>query len=74
MTSDYTVSEARRRLSSLLEQALRDGEARIKRQDGQIFVIRPVPKSRSLLDVEGVDLELTAEEIVSFIQEGRRQG
>ena len=72
MPSVYTYSEARQRLASLLEEAVRDGEVRIKRQDGQSFVIRPEPKNGSPLDVEGVDLGLTAEEIVRFIQEGRR--
>ena len=72
MPSVYTYSEARQRLSSLLEEAVRDGEVRIKRQDGQSFVIRPEPKTGSPLDVEGVDLDLTAEEIVRFVQEGRR--
>lgn len=72
MPSVYTYSEARQRLSSLLEEAVRDGEVRIKRQDGQSFVIRPEPRTGSPLDVEGVDLGLTAEEIVRFIQEGRR--
>lgn len=71
MPSVYTYSEARQRLASLLEEAVRDGEVRIKRQDGQSFVIRPEPKTGSPLDVEGVDLGLTAEEIVRFVQEGR---
>lgn len=72
MSSVYTYSEARQRLASLLEEAVRDGEVRIKRQDGQSFVIRPEPKTGSPLDVEGIDLDLTAEEIVRFVQEGRR--
>lgn len=72
MSSVYTYSEARQRLSSLLEEAVRDGEVRIKRQDGQYFVIRPEPKTGSPLDVEGIDLDLTAEEIVCFVREGRR--
>ena len=72
MPSVYTYSEARQRLAALLEQAVRDGEVRIKRQDGQTFIIRPEPRKGSPLDVEGVDLDLTADEIVDFIHEGRR--
>ncbi len=72
MPTVYTYSEARQRLSSLLEQAVRDGEVRIKRQDGQTFVIRPEPRSGSPLDVEGIGLDLTADEIVAFVHEGRR--
>lgn len=72
MPSVYTYSEARQRLAALLEQAVRDGEVRIKRQDGQTFIIRPEPRKGSPLDVEGIDLDLTADEIVDFIHEGRR--
>ena len=68
----YTYSEARQKLAALLEQAAREGEVKIKRKDGQTFVIRPEKKAGSPLDVEGLDLGITASEIVQFIQEGRR--
>jgi hypothetical protein len=68
----YTYSEARQKLATLLEQAVREGEVKIKRKDGQTFVIRPEKKAGSPLDVEGLDLGITASEIVQFIQEGRR--
>jgi len=68
----YTYSEARRKLASLLDRAVEEGEVKIKRRDGQSFVIRPEPKEGSPLDVEGVDLGITTDEILDFIQEGRR--
>lgn len=68
----YTYSEARQNLASLLDRAAQEGEVRIKRKDGQIFVVKPVPRARSPLDVEGVDLGLTTPEILQFIHEGRR--
>ena len=68
----YTYSEARRKLASLLEQAVKEGEIKIKRRDGQTFVIRPEAGVGSPLDVEGMDLGITTAEIVQFIQEGRR--
>lgn len=68
----YTYSEARRKLASLLEQAIKEGEVKIKRQDGQTFVIRPETRVGSPLDVEGIDLGITTAEIVQFIHEGRR--
>lgn len=68
----YTYSEARQNLASVLDRAAREGEVRVKRKDGQVFVIRPIACGDSPLDVEGVDLGLTAEEIIDFIQEGRR--
>lgn len=68
----YTYSEARQKLARLLDQVLEEGEVRIKRKDGRIFVIKPEPRTGSPLDVPGVDLGLQAEEILQFIQEGRR--
>ena len=68
----YTYSEARQNLASLLDQVLRDGEVRIKRRDGRVFVIKPETQSGSPFDVSGIDLGISATEIVQFIQEGRR--
>jgi hypothetical protein len=68
----YTYPEARRKLASLLEQAVKEGEIKIKRRDGQIFVIRPETRAGSPIDVEGIDLGITTAEIVQFIQGGRR--
>jgi hypothetical protein len=72
MATVYTYSEARQRLASLLDKATEEGEVRIKRKDGQVFVVRPEVKTDSPLDVEGVDLGITSSEIIQFIQEGRR--
>ncbi len=69
----YTYSEARQNLASLLEQVVKEGEVRIKRKDGQIFIIRPETKVGSPLDVEGINLGITTAEIVEFIHEGRRE-
>ena len=68
----YTYSEARQKLATLLEQAAKEGEVRIRRKDGQTFVIRPESKSGSPLDIEGMDLGITTAEIVQCIREGRR--
>jgi PHD/YefM family antitoxin component YafN of YafNO toxin-antitoxin module len=68
----YTYSEARQKLASLLDKAAQEGEVRIKRKDGRIFVIKPEPRADSPLDVEGIDLGLSAPEILAFIREGRR--
>jgi antitoxin Phd len=68
----YTFTEARQKLAALLEQAARNGEVRIKRRDGQVFVIRPQKRQGSPLDVEGVQLNLTRDEILESIAESRR--
>jgi len=68
----FTYSEARQNLASLLEKAIKEGEVRIKRRDGQIFVLKPEIRNSSPLDVESIDLGLTASEIVEYIQESRK--
>jgi hypothetical protein len=68
----YTYSEARQTLASVLEQARKEGAVAIRRKDGQIFVVRPEPSTGSPLDVKGVELSVTTEEVVAFIRESRR--
>jgi PHD/YefM family antitoxin component YafN of YafNO toxin-antitoxin module len=68
----YTYSEARQNLATVLENAAREGEVRVKRRDGQVFVIRPQTDRQSPLDVDGVDLQLSREEIIRSVREGRR--
>ena len=38
----YTYSEARQNFAALLDKAAQEGEVRVTRKDGQVFVIRPV--------------------------------
>ncbi len=68
----YTYTEARQNLADLLDEAIQEGEVLIKRRDGQVFVVKPQPRTGSPLDVAGMDMNLTAAEILTFIQEGRR--
>jgi hypothetical protein len=68
----YTYSEARQRLAALLEQASREGAVRIRKRDGSTYVLRPESTGGSPLDVDGVDLEVGIEEILTSIREGRR--
>ena len=68
----YTYSEARQNLASLPEKAAQEGEVRIKRKDGQVFVVKPQTAEDSPLDVEGVEPGITTTEILQAIQEGRR--
>ena len=69
----FTYSEARQNLASLLEVAQREGAVRIRRRDGQSFVLQPESSEVSPLDVEGVDLGMSTDEIVSMIREGRER-
>lgn len=68
-----TYLESQQSLSVLLEQARQDGAVRIRREDGQTFVLQPENAGRSALDVSGLDLGISTEEIMEFIREGRKQ-
>ncbi len=67
----YTYTEARQKLAKVLEQAMKEGGVKIQRRDGQTFIVLPERKTGSPLDVPGLGLDITAEEILQFIQEGR---
>ncbi len=68
-----TYLETQQSLSVLLEQARQEGEVRIRREDGQTFVLKPENAKRSALDVKGIDLGVSTDEIIGFIREGRKQ-
>ncbi len=70
----YTYTEARQRLAEVLDLAEEYGEVRIRRRNGRVYAVRPVVEGDSPLDVGWVDLDLTAEEIVAFVREGRERG
>jgi len=69
----FSTAEAEKQLLKLLEQARIQGEVRIKRADGQEFVVRPA--GRSPLDVGQIEVNppLTADEIISAVREGRER-
>jgi hypothetical protein len=69
----FTDSQARKQLDAVLEAARQQGEARIKAADGQEFSVRLVSPPKSALDVPGVDLHLSADEIVQAVREGRER-
>jgi hypothetical protein len=70
---EYTFSEARQRLSSLLDRARKEGSVRIRRRDGQKFILQPEVQTRSPLDVPSIKTELKRDEIVEIIRSSRRQ-
>jgi hypothetical protein len=56
-----------------LEQAAKYDEVRIKRLDGQVFVIKPQKRVGSPLAVDGIKFNLSRREILQSIEEGRRE-
>jgi hypothetical protein len=69
----YTYSEARQRLATLLDEAGRDGQVQIRRQDGTTFILQPVTSTRSPLDVPAVRTALRPGELVEMLREEREQ-
>jgi antitoxin Phd len=71
MPAVYNYSKARQNLAAVLDQAAREGEVRITRKDGRVFVVRPEAPRDSPLDVEGIDLDVSTGEVVEIIRESR---
>jgi len=69
----FTFSEARQKFSSVLDSAQLEGAVKITRRDGRAFLIRPVQESPSPLNVKGVKLNLSRDEIVRSVREGRER-
>ena len=69
----YSCEQVRQQLESVLRAARNQGEVRIKSQDGQEYAVRPVASTASPFDIPGVDLNLSADEIVAFVREGRER-
>jgi hypothetical protein len=69
---EYTFSEARQKLASLLNSARKDGAVRIRKRDGQKFILSPERQSRSPLDVPGLNLRIKRDEIIDIVRSSRR--
>jgi hypothetical protein len=69
---EYTFSEARQKLASLLNSARKDGAVRIRKRDGQKFILTPERQSKSPLDVPGLNLRIKREEIIDVVRSSRR--
>ena len=70
---EYSFTEARQHFASILEEAKQEGAVCVKKRDGEAFLIKPMKPKRSPLDVQGVDLNVTATEIVDTIRAGRER-
>jgi hypothetical protein len=69
----FTDEQVRQQLETVLDAARSQGEVRIKAQDGREYAVRPIVSSASPFDIPGVDLNLSAGEIVRFVREVRER-
>ncbi|MBF0235216.1 MAG: type II toxin-antitoxin system Phd/YefM family antitoxin [Desulfamplus sp.] len=69
----YTYSEARQKLSIVLEQAENTGKVLIRRKDGRTFALIPEQITTSPLNIPSIKTNITTKEIVEIIREGRER-
>ncbi len=69
----YTYSEARQKLAMVLQQAENTGKVLIRRKDGRTFALVPEKSLSSPLDVPTIKANITTEEIVNIVREGRQR-
>ena len=73
----YTTSQVQKQLADLLRKALCEGQVQFKTRDGQVFVIRPLQTVKtsktSPLDVKGIKLPVTTNDILQAVRESRQR-
>jgi hypothetical protein len=67
----YTYSTARQRLAEVLEEASREGEVQIRRQDGRVYAVTPVakPAQSPFANVTGGATRVTSKELLRLARE-----
>ena len=68
----YTYSRARQRLAAVLEDASRDGQVQIRRQDGRVYAVMPVVTQAGspFANVSGRSVNgVTSEELLRILRE-----
>ncbi len=69
----FTYSEARQKLAKVLEQAESTGKVLIRRKDGRTFSLVPEQIFTSPLDVPSIRTDISTQEIVAIVREGRER-
>jgi hypothetical protein len=72
----YSYSEARQKLSSVLDEAESTGKVFIRRRDGRTYALVPERTPTSPLDVPSVSANISTQEVVALIrrERGRTRG
>lgn len=71
---EYTYSEARQQLATVLDEVVQYGEVRIVRRDGTTFTIRLDEREKSPLDIEPIEVnDISLDDIMSAIRESRER-
>ena len=67
----YTYSEARQKLSSILDKAESMGKVIIRRKDGRTFALIPEETGRPPLDVPSIKATVSTEDLVEIVRKER---
>lgn len=70
---EYSFTEARQHFASILEEAKKEGVVCIKKKNGEAYHIKPVISKKSPLDIKGVSVGISSQEIVDIIRSGRER-
>ncbi len=69
----YTYSEARQKLSSVLDKAESTGKVLIRRKDGRTYALVPERPAASPLDVPSIEADISTREVVTLVRSQRRR-
>jgi len=70
---EYSFTEERQHFSSILDEAEREGIVCVRKKDGESFYIKTATSKKSPFDIKGIDLSITASDVVDAIREGRER-
>lgn len=69
----YTYSQARQQLAAVLKEAEDSGQILIQKKDGQTFSLKPVKAKSSPLDIPSIKANISTQEMVRIIRQGRER-
>ncbi|QTA81866.1 Uncharacterized protein dnl_42200 [Desulfonema limicola] len=69
----YNYADVCQNLTEILDQAKNDKAVFIKGLNGELFIIKTVPKKETDYNLPDIDLGLNRDEIVNFVRETRER-
>ncbi|CAK8720838.1 Antitoxin [Candidatus Electronema halotolerans] len=69
----FTYSEARQKLSAVLDRAQHTGKVLIRRKDGRAYALVPEKSTCSPLDVPSIKASVSTKEIIDIVRSGRER-
>lgn len=69
----YNYADVCQNLTEILDQAKNDKDVFIKGPNGELFIVKTVPKKKNDYNLPDIDLGLNRDEIVNFVRETRER-